>query len=248
MDAVIDASDPAWRAPSPQRSGVLCVGTEIECSGLRSRIEFAQLSWLHGALSTALARGHDTRRRMQAPNFSLVPWPCSSGWAAAWWGEWDAAELAARRFALRIGRVETEIALGARISVAYPPEYAAGVHLVRVRASTPVVVKATSSRTGAVTWRDEPTAESITGTLGGLAARLGVESVALRVALLDGRTEAATRRYMGKPRFVRGWTGAVDLAVSAPARWLLECASRGLGLGGRTAYGCGAVRCSTAEQ
>lgn len=75
-----------------------------------------------------------------------------------------------------------------------------------------------------------------------VARKLRVQmSSAPRVHVLADRTRPATVWLRGKVGRVSGWEGSVDLLASAPARWLLECAGRGLGLGGRAAYGCGAV-------
>jgi hypothetical protein len=50
------------------------------------------------------------------------------------------------------------------------------------------------------------------------------------------------RRTFVDAQGVPGWQGKVLLACSAAARWLLETASMGPGLGAKTAFGFGSIR------
>jgi hypothetical protein len=111
-------------------------------------------------------------------------------------------------------------------------------------ARTPFVIKG-RSREGAITWREEPTGDAIKHGLDTLARKLRVSTDGIAVRLVQAWSEPARVRFVAKPGFAAGWTGAADIIVSAPARWLLECAARGLGLGGRAAYGCGRVEAIT---
>jgi hypothetical protein len=62
------------------------------------------------------------------------------------------------------------------------------------------------------------------------------------MTLVDAQTEREEVLLRGKVGPVRGWSGSVVVETNAVGRWLLECAGRGLGLGGRTAFGFGRVR------
>lgn len=239
MTALTDAD---WSAPCvslPRET--LCVGTPIALDGYRRPLVMRELGWLHAALTAAIGRGHARPSHCTAADWSLVPWTAPSGWAVAWWSEADAAALAGTARPSRIGAVDCTLALGNRVRMHVPPAYVPGVHLARLTLRTPLVVQS-EGRT--ITRRTADSA-TITSAAWTLARKLGVHPEALAVSVLDDRTHVEAVDYRGKLGRVEGVVGTVDVVCNAPARWLLECASRGLGMGGRTAFGCGRVEAAT---
>lgn len=238
-------SDAEWSAPCVSLSReVLCVGTPIALDGYRRPLQPRELAWLHAALTGAIGRGHQRPTHCTPADWSLVPWACPSGWAVAWWSEADAAALSGTARQSRIGAVECTLAIGARTRVHVPPAYVAGVHLVRLTMRTPLVITATDSD-GRKRSARAVSDSRILSSVWTLARKLGVRPGALAVSVLDDRSHVDGVDYRGKIGRVEGLAGTADLAVNAPTRWLLECAARGLGLGARTAYGCGRVEATT---
>ena len=234
-------TDAQWSAPCVALgSDVLCVGTPIALAGYTRTVQIHELPWLHAALTGALGRGHDRRPGVRVADWSLLPWACPSGWAAAWWSEADAAAVASTVRPARVGRVDVQLALGARTRVHVPPADAPGVHLVRLTLHTPMVISATQ-RDGAKRSRASATSETMTSAVWSIARKLRVQPEAVACSVLDDRTHVEHVGYLGKMGRLSGLVGTVDVACNAPARWLIECASRGLGLGARTAFGCGRV-------
>lgn len=264
----IDAGDPAWSAPSPTlRRPVLAVGTEVTLHGYHRPLVHRELAWLHAALTARLGRGHDMggpESSLRVQSWSVVPWPCPSGCGVVWWDEADGTALARTRATSRIGRVPVELELGSAVRIHSPPMYLPGAYPVRVHARSLVVVARTVLRdrpegmtkrqaraTGAAVRREahaSASVQAIESGLWSLARKLRVPmDYAPRVHVIADRTRPASVYMRGKPGRVEGWEGQVDVLASAPARWLLECAARGLGLGARGAYGCGAVAVESLE-
>lgn len=255
---MIDASDPAWSAASPAlQRHYLCTGTPLALRGYRRPVEAHETLWLHAALTGALGRPHGAQSRggIGVPDWALVPWETPSGWAVVWTSVRDGELMTGRRVSARIGRVPCEMAFGPLVRLRTPPTYAAGAHALTLTARTPVVIRSTTGRSRGAVSRDEPqrkvyrteaTSSSLEHALCGIARRLGVRTEGVRVVVVDQRTVAQRVRLRERDARVEGWVGHVDLVASAPARWLLECAARGLGLGGRTAYGCGRVEVTPA--
>lgn len=246
----IDARDVAWTAacPRPTRTH-LAVATPITLHGYRRRVQPHECRWLHGALTAVLGRGHAIAPRIgqhTRPDWTLVPTgEAPSGWGAVWWSPEDGLALAGGRWTARIGRVPVELELGRRLSLRMPPRYAAGAHVVRLHARAPVCSRRNLFRDDPkrrrTEWRREPTSEALRGMLETLADKAGVDPGPVRVALVRAATKARGVRLGGKLGTRVGWLGSCDLVANAPARWLLECASRGLGLGHSVAYGLGRV-------
>lgn len=243
----IDAADPDWTSPSPTLlRPTLAVGTTLELHGYTRPLVHRELGWLHAALSGLLGRGHDpggpgSSLRTQA--WSVVPWPAQSGCGVVWWDELDGLALARTCATSRIGRVPVKIALGSAVRIHSPPQWIPGAYPVRLTTRSLVSI-ASVDRHGSGTRRvyEHACQPAIESALWSVARKLRIQmSSAPRVHVLADRTRSATVYLRGKVGRVSGWEGSVDLLASAPARWLLECASRGLGLGGRAAYGCGAV-------
>lgn len=90
-------------------------------------------------------------------------------------------------------------------------------------------------------YRERPTDDAMQHALCGLARKIGVRTEGVLVHVVDARTRSVEVRRKGRRIDARGWVGDVDVVCSPSARWLIECASRGLGLGARVAFGCGRV-------
>lgn len=244
----IDANAEAWRQRSPTLGRrVLCVGTEIALHGYRRPLELQELPWLHGAVTAVLGRGHarsSPRASLIPQQWSLLPWPSApSGWAVVWWSEDDGLEVARSSRAARIGRVPVRVELGAAVRVLAPPAFTAGAYPVRLSTVTPVSVARTNRRgDGRRTAHEVASDDCLTSALWSLARKLRVYPSPPALRVVDHRTRPVSVRMRGKLGRVDGWSGSVTAVCSAPARWLLECASRGLALGARGAYGWGRVR------
>lgn len=247
-----DAVDTAWSAPSPTLSArYVCAGTPLAVGGYRRRIEPQEGAWLHAAITGALGRPHGalSTPSAQVPDWSLVPWSTQSGWGVVWRSARDAETMAGRRHRARIGRVDVELAFGAAHRIHAPPAYAAGAHALTVSSRSLVVIAATrwtrdadgQKRAAGKTYRTAPCSRSIESALGTVARSLGLSESDVRVVVVGHRTVPERLRVRSLRATLEGWRGSVDLIANAPARWLLECASRGIGLGARTAYGCGAI-------
>lgn len=250
---MIDASHIAWSMPTPTLGrDYLCGGTTIELDGWRGTVASRDLSWLHAALTGVLGRGHGRHDNgaTQVQDFSLLPWSSPSGWAAAWWSIDDAERVAGRVYTSRLGRTPTALRLGPLVRVHAPPAYARVAHAVTLHALSPVVIASTTGRSrGALArgdtqrkvYRTDVTRESLEHAICGLARKLGVRSDGVRVEVISSSTRVVPVRRRGRAIDASGWVGTVRLVCSPPARWLLECAARGLGLGARVAFGCGRV-------
>jgi hypothetical protein len=194
---------------------------------------------LHHALTMVLGRDHNPTR----PDWALRPW--GRGWAVYWYDAADEARVrAAGPRSLVLGTDRVTLGLDpTRHAPRAPVVPRRGWHRLRLDALTPVVIRTMAGR---VT-HTRPTAAHLVSTLAMLAQRLGVAvpPEALAVEVVAHETAPAVtpvRGKLGGDGRIRGWTGAVVLRCNAPARWLLEAAARGPGLGGRVAYGFGAVR------
>lgn len=253
----IIAADPARSMHTPDLGrDYLCGATAVTLDGWTCAVASRELSWLHAALTAALGRGHGAhdQRGTQVQDFSIAPTREGCGWAAVWWSHRDAERVAGQRFAVRMGRTPVTMRLGPLVRVRVPPAYACGPHSVSLRAHSPVVIASTTGRSrGALArgeaqrkvYRERPTDEAMRHALCGLARKLGVRTEGVVVHVVDERTRAVEVRRKGRRIDAIGWVGDVDLVCSPMARWLIECASRGLGLGSRVAFGCGRVTVET---
>jgi hypothetical protein len=247
------AGDP-WRAPAPTREGRIPGSAPCTLSatvGGRAIGRAARTGPLHAVLSALDGRPHhDTD-----PRWSLVPTDAGYGWAVVWRDDMG-AQLMGTEHAVRLGATRADLMIAGRGALRWPV-VAAGRSRVRLDTLTPVVIRRTvrdarGKATGTHA-RAECSAASLVSALCQLAAWLGVDASAdtLRVEVVERVTEAATvdswsptragRQLHGDGK-VTGWSGWCVLDVNAPARWLLEIAAAGWGLGGKTAFGFGAVR------
>lgn len=251
----VDGASAAWRATCPAWSApYLAAATPLVLEGLRKKALVSDARRLHGMLTAVVGRGHATGApgSHERPDWSLVQTDTSSGWGVVWWDPRDGEALAHTRHRARLGRAECVAGFGAALRVKPPPRYLPGAHPIVLRAVTPVCshtwAKNGAGERVARVWRTECTAAHLVGSLGSLAAklRIDVDPRDLRVELVRASTEPRAVVLGGKIGTRHGWRGTVHLVANAPARWLLEVASRGLGLGSSTAYGCGRVIVETA--
>lgn len=116
---------------------------------------------------------------------------------------------------------------------------------MRIDTLTPVVIQ----KDGRSHLYTAPTSETLLGTLSAsLMPRLGLgrNGSDLRLILHERHTEPEKVWCGDKLGLVHGWSGYAVVEINAPARWLLEVAARGPGLGGRTAFGFGRIRVTEA--
>lgn len=224
---------------------LLAVGTPIYLDGYRGRVPPEHAPWLHAALTAAHGLGHEVPGAAGAMRgaWSLIPHYCESGWAAVWWDPADGMRLAGTSRPSRIGSVRCELRLGLSVRIHPPQERACGWHAMKLRAITPVSIARTVRG-----YRDErllPTTESITHSLHGLSRKLRRYCGDIEVELLSYQVRSSEVRMRGKTGRVCGWIGDVSLRASPAAAWLLDAASRGLGLGSRTSYGLGRVHAAS---
>lgn len=212
-----------------------CVITPIECT---RRIPLHDTPYLHAAMTSILGRGHRPHERgVAAPDWSLVPWPSSSSWAAAWWSPDDADAVTRTEHDVRIGRIPSRLRFGHRTRVRWPPVPARCDHTITVASATPIIVHDGHGSTEAI-----PTDSGMRSALCGLARKIGARTDGVDVSVLDARVRRVRVQLAGKHGAVVGWHGAVTMRATPAARWLAELAARGLGIGGRTSMGLGAVR------
>ncbi len=230
-------SNPWLLAAPPFSSHLPGGGIAVEITPDAGLIRPGHAYLLHGLLTAATRQDHDP----QHPLWSLVPWTASrTGWGAYLWDDEWLDKLAGLRQVGRVGHTRGEVRFGLPVRLRTPPPPRRGRSRVRIVTMTPVCC-----RNDGITTYTAPTASTLAATLSGtLAARLGigVPSQNICIEIIDRHTSAATVHQGPKLRAIRGWEGMVDLEVNAVARWLLEVAARGPGLGGRTAYGFGAIR------
>ena len=95
---------------------------------------------------------------------------------------------------------------------------------------------------GRTVTRLEPTAQQVRSALRLLPPRLGlsVPDEDLQLELVERQYEAERVDCGGKYGVVRGWVGRLVVETNATGEWLLRVAAV-LGLGGRAAFGFGAI-------
>lgn len=230
-DAYSASKDP-WERTAP-RVGEYLPGRGVGIQLLtRTRwpLELRNARLVHGLVTACLGKPH-TR---PSPGFSLVPW--SGGLGVYIHGEgWRelvgvvGARVADQPVQVRFGPVWRMRS----------PIVRRGRHRVRIIANTPVVIRNSGAR-----WLTDATAEHLVGTLSSsLAVRLGAAGGVedLRIEVLSSDVRVVRTDLGDKYGVIPGWQGTVDVEANATARWLLECAARGWGLGGKTAFGFGRV-------
>lgn len=151
------------------------------------------------------------------------------------------------------GAEAATVAFGPRSRLRLPAPLAPGRYLARVDTITPVVSRLDGARAD---YLGRPTAPHLAASLRRLAEALGLRltraEIALRIVasattraetdLAFGRGDPTGRGAWGRGGKLPGWSGAVVVECNAVARWLLDVAARGWGLGGKVAAGFGRVR------
>lgn len=150
-----------------------------------------------------------------------------------WWGEEDAALAVGRHDGGRVGPLI--IGKPQRVPA---PQWKGRVGELAVTALTPVV----SRCDGGESEYGHPRASAIDQGLRQKVARayLGVDIRGQEMAVEVVEDSSCAVR-VGAVHHSSGWTGEVVLRCNAVAGWLLLIAASGVGLGGRTAYGMGAI-------
>ena len=233
-------TDP-WTIEAPA-FGTHLPGAALPIHCRRGVLPLDQARRLHGAITQILGTGHNPR----VPDFTLIQTDrsvASLGWGLYLRDEDKARNVAGTAHAIRIGESESEIRFGSLLRFKAPPAPTPGRHRMRLDTLTPVVIRNHIGTVERV--YQQPTARAIASTLVEVARRLGAPVVLedLAVRMVSQHTEHAAVRLgkIGGPSgCVRGWSGSVVVDVSAPARWLLDCAAR-MGLGGHVAFGFGRV-------
>lgn len=207
-------------------------------------LELRNTPGLHGALTALGGVGHGAR----FPAFALIPW--LSGWAVYWFRD-ECLDRANKRVSGALFDRPTQFAFGPLVRFRSPRVARRGRQRVRIDTITPIVIRSNGGATPCV----RPAASNLVSAIGAeflhrLAPspewdRYVAERIRMEMVRVD--TQPATVRFGGKYGLVRGWEGSVIVEVNAVARWLLEVASR-VGLGGRTAFGCGRIRITEVER
>lgn len=234
---------PDASALGPHLPGAACPLSLRDESGAPIAVDLRHGRMLHGLLTAVSGAPHD-----EFPRWALRPW--GRGWAVVW-RRAEHADLVACERRARWGVSGASAVFGARTLLRVPAPRAPGHHLARVDVVTPVVVRE-DSRGG---YRaSAPRAEHFAASLRRLARALGLDvprgDIAVRVVSMQGATLATdlsfgrgddARGKWGVGGRLPGWSGSAVLEVNAVARWLLDVAGRGWGLGGKVAAGFGCV-------
>lgn len=250
----------AWRAHAPRPPGAP-PGTG-PCSLVldpHRTLTLAQTPALHGLLTALHGGAHHTH----AARWSLRPWRAGCGWAVVWRDAEGAAVAGTVHDRVRLGADHHVLIVGCAGTLRWPDPSTwrrpYGRQRLRLDTLTPVVIRSgltglrrelkrqgLSVATHPTKTRTEARPEHLLSALSELAARVGVEvdRSKLRLVVTEAETEPSVIEHRGKlggDGRIRGWSGRLLLECNAPVRWLLELAAAGWGLGGRTAYGYGAV-------
>ena len=232
--SVITHEDRAWGLPCEPLPDVLPGGlVTLGIAPLRYPIAHRNIALLHGLVTALLGEGH----RNGVANFSLSPWPEGCNWRLyigtdAWRPVVD--KLHDGRIADQPVRVLVSPLRRAEIARASP-----GMRRVRILTHTPVVIRCTGSKvTRAVP--DDVALQSALVEM--MSTRFGarVERSRFALRILEDHTAPVGTPLGGKLQTVQGWRGVLVCEVNATALRLLRVAEI-VGLGGRTAYGFGAI-------
>jgi hypothetical protein len=248
----VDRGDP-WRFDSPPHDGPLATAVQLRVltpGGYPARgfDDPFRLRLLHGALHRRLEVGH----RAHEAAFALRP-RAGEVWLVTR-DETVLSRLSSHTAVLGSSERVVRVEVGARAKLRPPPARPAGQYRVRVRVVTPLVLKRIELTDGRRIERLRDAPESLTQHLLRVGDRLRVSHRPLAAAVVAHDVErvldsdgAEGVRVGGHLRFeheqgrVAALVGVMDVECNGPARWLLDCAAL-VGLGGKTAFGFGAVR------
>lgn len=230
----------AWLAGSPPYGTHLPgVSTPIEIHPVpRWPIELRNTRGLHGAITSVLGLGHDPHE----PYWALRLW--RSGWAVHWLHPTGAERYVCTTVHAAVYDRPSEIRFGAAVRWRAPRVERRGRQRVCLTTVTPVVIRTD----GGASVAERASGASLASWLATEFARRIAPSTLwhqwvrerVRVEVVSNDTHLTSVPLGDKYGIVRGWEGSVTLEVNAPARWLLEAASR-IGLGSRIAFGFGCV-------
>ena len=204
---------------------------------IRWPIELRNSRLVHGMVTKCLGQPHIKG----FPMFSLVPWAGGLG-VYVHSGDWSV--IANRTMQAQLADQKVEVRFFNMSQMRTPQITKRGRRVLTIETLTPVSCR----NCGGNTIYTEPDEENLLGTLrSSLAPRLGLakmphEHIVLKLLGHTTTTEEVELggKYQGKP--IVGWHGIVTLEANAVTHWLLECAARGWGLGGRTAFGFGRIK------
>lgn len=237
-------TDP-WALASPTHYGPL---------GWAMRLDADVPAWVCGigyatvwhGVATALTRDPHGR------DAKFSAWPGARCWWLLTHGAEAAKLLADRRVHQRIGPASRLLSIGPALAVAAPAARAPGRYRVTIATETPVLIRAEGEGREERRTQHAPTESGLSSTLARtIAVRLGITALLpeiVPVRVVFDRTqpacvEVSSKRHVhkiGGDGRLRGWTGIVQVETSAVGAWLLEAAV-GVGLGGRSAMGCGRI-------
>lgn len=240
-----------WVAATPPFGAYLPGGVTSVTFDPRPRwpMQLRNARGLHGAITTLLDRGHG-----RWPAWALFP--CADGWSIYWSRDEDASRFASKRIQGALWDEPTVFGFGPlfRMRVPSGPSLGRRKRRLRIDAITPIVTRSSGGKTPCV----RPTDDTIRGSLDGeLLYRLSpTHSDAspgqdawtqwtrprVMVHIVEHGSEPVYTDCGGPLRQVAGWQGHVIVEANAVAHWLLTLCERGIGLGGRTAYGFGRIR------
>jgi hypothetical protein len=219
----------------------IAVGTPIHLNGYGRHVQPERTPWLHAAITAAHGLGHEPPGQSAAMRnaWSLIPYDCDSGWAAVWWDPSDGIRLAMTTRPSRIGPTNCQLKFGAAVKIHTPPMRARCDHTIKLRAITPVSIARHVNKQRLE--HDLPTDQTITHALHNIASKLRLRTDEIKAGIVSFEVRQERWRLKGKMGAVGGWVGDVTLRCTPTAAWLLDAASRGLGLGSRVAFGLGRI-------
>jgi len=210
-------------------------------------MEHRNVRALHGAISTICGHGH---RRW--PSFTIRRH--GDAWAVYWSDEATAARVAGASIDGMLFDRPTTFRIGPLFRMRAPSDLGKGIRTVRIDTLSPVVI----SCYGRTVVRECPTDDSLMSSISGEIlyrlspshcdehpksdpwARWMKESI--KIKLVSYHTHVKSVSLGGKFGSIPGWAGKLFVECNAPAHWVLVALERGLGLGGRTAFGFGQIR------
>ncbi|HEU5276812.1 MAG TPA: CRISPR system precrRNA processing endoribonuclease RAMP protein Cas6 [Xanthobacteraceae bacterium] len=204
-------------------------------------IELRNTPGLHGALTAILGQPH----RPRFPNFALIPHGERIGehWGVYWFTA-AGLRLANGTFSGALFDRPTEFRFGPTWRFKAPQIEKRGRRRLRIDAVTPVLM-----RSDGVMWCVRPTGKHLLASLiGDFVQRLSPSDdwtkwvrEHARVDTIEIETQPTWIPFGGHFGEASGWTGSVTVETNAVGHWLLVAAER-MGLGSRTALGCGRIR------
>lgn len=203
-------------------------------------IELRNTKALHGLVTGLIGKPHDPN----VPGFTLIP----SDLAASGWGVYvadpaDALRLANAQASGVLFDREVTVSCGAMHRIKSPRVSKRGRRKLRIDCVTPVIIRSQ----GSTVRHMFPTASNLLSTLTAwtprrLGLHLGDDA---RLVLVERHTQPEWTPMGGKYGPTGGFVGHMVVECNAVAEWLIRC-SESIGFGGKTAFGFGRIRVSSA--